>query len=688
MYCQVFNLSAFYIDFEIHGAYNKGAVKKYSWRLKMKNLYENNPMNQPRIDTDSLFADYSNVYTYTGVIDTSFKFIEDFQLINPVLWERFVRQFREDDADYEGGWRGEYWGKMMRGACFIYSYTKNPELYATLEKTVYDMMASGRDAEGGRISSYGISHEFSHWDIWSRKYVLLGMQYFYEICPDETLREKLVASMKIQLDCIMSKIGPKEEGKKPITKASHHWRGLNSSSLLEPVVRLYSLTKEEKYLNFAKYIVNEGGTEVENIFELAYENNFAPYQYPITKAYEMTSCFEGLLEYYRITKNERYKTAIINYADRILETDFTVIGCCGCTHELFDNSTVRQANTTNDFVMQETCVTVTLMKFFYQLHILTGNPKYIDAFEISLYNAYLGSINTEKVIEPSLPKEHPDWNFEPLPFDSYSPLTAGTRGKKIGGLKVMSDKYYYGCCACIGAAGIGLVPKVHLMTSCNGLALNLFIPGTVEATLPSKNPVKLTTVTDYPKSSNVKVKIELKGDESFTLSVRNPEWSKNTAVSVNGSEFNTSDGYTVIERVWKSGDVVEIELDMRTQAILPIPYGERILMNKVVWGANYMVPTFDREDPLAHRHIALRRGPVMLAQENRLGYSVDDPVDVAVNPDGTIDVEFGECVAPYKNILEVKVPLTDGTKMAVTDYASAGKLWCDESKMAVWFLTK
>ena len=347
----------------------------------MKNIYKTNPMNEPRLDTDALFADYSNEYSYTGIIDKSFKFIEDFQLINPVLWERFVRQFREEDADYEGGWRGEYWGKMMRGAAFVYSYTKNPELYAVLEKTVIDMMESARESEGGRISSYGISHEFCHWDIWSRKYVLLGMQYFYEICPDAALRERLVASMKTQLDCIMEKIGPRSEGKKPITKASHHWRGLNSSSLLEPVVRLYSLTKEEKYLAFAKYIVDEGGTEVENIFELAYNNDFAPYQYPITKAYEMTSCFEGLLEYYRITKNERYKTALINYADRILETDFTVIGCCGCTHELFDNSTVRQANTTNDFVMQETCVTVTLMKACYQALSLTGDAKYADIIE-------------------------------------------------------------------------------------------------------------------------------------------------------------------------------------------------------------------------------------------------------------------------------------------------------------------
>ncbi len=654
----------------------------------MQNLYKNNPMNAPRLNTDTFFVDYSNDYNYRGFIDDAFKFTEDSQLLDPVMWERFVRQFREDDADYEGGWRGEYWGKAMRGAAFVYSYTKNPKLYETLENAVRAIMASERKSEGGRISSYGLSHEFCHWDIWARKYVLLGLQYFYEVCEDENLRSEIIETMCRQADYIMSKIGPRTEGKKPITKASHHWRGANSSSLLEPIVRLYNLTGEKKYFGFAEYIVSEGVTEVANLFELAYKNELMPYQYPITKAYEITSCFEGLLEFYRITGIEKHKTSVINFADRILETDFTVIGCCGCTHELFDHSAVRQANTTNGSIMQETCVTVTLMKFFYQLHILTGDTKYVDAFETSLYNAYLGTFNTEQVIEPSLKVEHPDWVLEPLPFDSYSPLTAGTRGNKIGGLKVMSDLHYYGCCACIGSAGIGLVTKMHLLSANDGLTLNLYIDGTAKTALPSGNQITFSTETEYPRLGTVKITLGMEKSESFTLRLRNPEWSKTTKLSVNGDSFDVADGYISITREFNDGDTLELELDMRTQAILPIPYGEQLLMNEVVWGANYIVPTFDREDPIAHRHIALRRGPVMLAQENRLGYSVDDPVEIEVNPDGYVDTELAEGLAPYKAVVEVKVPLSDGTMMSVTDYASAGKLWTEESKMAVWMLTK
>jgi len=603
-------------------------------------------------------------------------------MLNPELWFRFVQQFRSH-TDTDNGWRGEYWGKMMRGACFVYSYTRNNELYDILTKTVRDMINSSD--ENGRISTYPIEKEFDGWDIWCRKYVLLGMQYYMEICKDANFIEEIKTCMCKQVDEIMSKIGRTEEGKKPITETSNFWRGLNSSSLLEPVVRLFNITKEKKYLDFAEYIIQSGGTSVENIFELAYENNLYPYQYPITKAYEMISCFEGLLEYYRITKNEKYKTAVINFANRILESDFTVIGCSGCTHELFDHSTVRQANTTNGKIMQETCVTVTLMKFFYQLTLLTRNPKYVDAFECSLYNAYLGSVNTEKRLVSSLVKEYPELHHEPLPFDSYSPLTAGTRGNKIGGLKIMPDNHYYGCCACIGAAGAGLVPKMAVLKSEKGIALNLYIPGTIKTDTPSGNPVEIINETDYPRNGKIKLTIYINQEEEFTFMLRNPYWSKTTRVSVNSKNIEVHEGYIEIRRIWKDGDVIEMELDMRTEAIKPKPYGEQILMNKVVWEHNYIVPSYDREDPLAKTHIALRRGPLMLALDKRLGIDPESPVSIDIGDDGYVNAVIPESdIAPYQHIVEVCIPTKDNSYFRVTDYASAGKLWTEESKMAVW----
>ena len=626
-----------------------------------------------------------NEFKFDGILNETFDFVENTQLLREDLWNKFVTQFIEKSDSTDAGWRGEFWGKMMRGACFVYSYTKNEELYKILTETIVDMIECAE--ENGRISTYTLETEFDGWDLWSRKYVLLGMQYFLEICKDKELYDCIVDSMRAQVDYLIEKIGKTEDGKKLITKATRHWRGLNSSSILEPVVRLYSLTKEQKYFDFAKYIVDEGGTDVVNIFDLAYENNLMPYQYPVTKAYEMTSCFEGLLEFYRITGVEKYKTAIINFADRILETDFTVIGCCGCTHELFDNSTVRQANTTNDRIQQETCVTVTLMKFFYQLTLLTGNSKYADAFEISLYNAYLGSVNTENQLTPDTVSEHPEWKHEPMPFDSYNPLTADIRGKAIGGRRYLSDNSYYGCCACIGSAGIGLVPKMQILTTKSGFSINLFVNGTTKTKTLSGNEIEFVTKTEYPKYGDVEITVKISKPEEFEVLVRNPAWSKDTKISVNGKDECVTEGYISLKKEWESGDTIKLCLDMRTEAVFPIPYGTRILMNEVIWGANYMISTYDVEDPKAKDHIALRRGPVMLAQDSRLGYSLDNPIDVKVNADGFVDVVLDE-TKEFKTIFGAKIPLTNGEFLKTCDYASAGKIWDDKEKSAVWMLTK
>lgn len=657
------------------------------------NVYDKLTAYYPRNDTDKFF-DVPSDKKFEGCLDKSLAFISRDQLEDVETWSIFVEQFRNAPDDAQAWWRGEFWGKMMRGASFVYAYSKNENLYSILENAVKDLLTT-QDSYG-RISTYSLEREFDGWDLWGRKYVLLGMQYFLEICKDEQLKNQIIDSMCRQVDYLISKIGYAWEGKKVITKLTRHWRGLNSSSILEPVVRLYSLTGEQKYLDFATCIVECGFTDVRNIWKLAYENKLRPYQYPVTKAYEMTSCFMGLLEYYRITKNEMHLQAILNYADCVLEDDFTVIGSAGCTHELFDHSTVRQANPDRgDPRAQETCVTVTLMQFFNQLNLITGNSKYIDAFEISLYNGYLGAINTDGAIDLRAKELYPDVTMKPKTFDSYSPLTPGHRGNGIGGFTAFGGKSvtdgpdFDGCCICIGSAGIGMAMKTAVLSSENGVVINLFEKGTVKKSLLNGGNVELNVDTEYPTDGRVKITVNTDVSDAFDILVRNPNWSKNTAVTVNGELQKVQSGYITLNRVWHNGDVIDIDFEMKAEAIYPIPYGSQILMNEVIWGVNYMVSTYDEEHPSTKNHIAIKRGPLMLAQENRLGYSVDDAVSVKVEKDGTVDVKIHENkTAPYACLLEVGVPTTDGDYFTVTDYASTGKLWNDESKMAVWMNTK
>lgn len=621
-------------------------------------LYTDHPFYCNRLDTDKMFLTASGSSEISGRLDHAIRFIEDYQLMDPELWRRFVTQFRAtdpkaDDADL--GWRGEYWGKMMRGACFTYRYTKNKALYDILTETVKDMMTT--QDEHGRISSYSKENEYKGWDIWSRKYVLLGMQYFMEICEDEALKAEITECMCKQVDYMTDTIGYESEGKVLITKTSTHWHGMNASSVLEPVVRLYNLTKKQKYLNFAMYIIDCGVIYDEgvSIFELAYEDKLDPYQYPIVKAYEMMSCFEGLLEFYRVTKLEKWKTAIINFARRVIATDISVIGSAGCTHELFDHTLVRQTNTEYNGVLQETCVTVTWLKFCFQLLCLTGDPKYADEMEKAIYNALMGAINFKK-----------DQRNGNLPFDSYSPLLFNTRMRSIGGMRVMADGTFYGCCACIGSAGTGLIGMSALTLTNDGAAINLFANAVYNITTPNGAVAVIRTETEYPLDGNVNVTVDTDSDEEIALYVRIPAWSERTLVSLNGEAIKADAGtYLKVSRVWKKDDYLTLEFDMRCKLIKAVP---------------------DPEDKNSAYHVSLRRGPIALARDSRLPGDIESIVDLAPDKEGYVPCELSD--TDIEHDICVKVKEANGNEITMIDYASAGQTWDEGSMTTVWLPTR
>ena len=124
--------------------------------------------------------------------------------------------------------------------------------------------------------------------------------------------------------------------------------------------------------------------------------------------------------------------------------------------------------------------------------------------------------------------------------------------------------------------------------------------------------------------------------------------------------------YAEVERLWQDGDAVELTLDMRVMPIRPEDYG-----------------VSSGEAP----YMALRRGPLVLARDARLGQSVDAPVELVQNDDGSVAATLSEH-SPVRCVVAMDVQLADGTTMPVIDYASAGKLWTQESRMAAWMLTE
>ncbi len=602
--------------------------------------------------TDKLMKPEHTEAVLGGDVERLCAHVKANQIYNEKLWARFVSLFTFPSDVGDRGWRCEYWGKMMRGAASVYAYTHDDALYAVLKRTVLELLSVADD--DGRISSYDCGRELDGWDMWGRKYVLLGLQYFCEICHESDIVALCEREMCRQLDCIMAKIG---SDKKHITSASRHWLGANSCSILEPVVRLYNATKREDYLAFASYIVDAcyGGESELDIFASALENKLLPHEYAENKAYETMSCFEGLIEYYRVTGEEKHKRACINFAERVLENEISIIGCSGCTHELFDNTRLHEVDPHFEGVMQETCVSVTWMKFCSQMLRLTGDAKYADAMERTFFNAYLGSANFEnRPLSHHVKDEGISGRIEIrgiLPFDSYSPLRAGARGRYIGGFKFGPDGTFYGCCACIAAMGIGSYTETAAMLSENGIVLNSYVAGR-----HTIGGVTLAVESGYPYDGKIKITLE-KADSEFTLSLRIPAWSQKTSLGVCGEERTPKTGYTDIRRRWKTGDSVELLLDEGVYPILP-----------------------PSDSAYKDDYIALRKGAVVLALDKRI---CDPRQEISIDRENIEAAPISCDALPYHSI-SLGVKQKSGDMLHFVDYASAGSSFDEDSECAAW----
>ncbi len=604
----------------------------------------------PRKNTDVLFPLPQGSANWGGIIDCVNRRIAAQDILNPDLWKIFVDQFRNLVDGGNNLWRCEFWGKMMRGACMTYQYTCDEELYQVLEDSVRDLLTAAD--ERGRISTYSVETQLDGWDIWGRKYVLLGLQHFMEISKDEGLNTEIVAAMRAHTDAFIEDLHA--SGKK-VYECTRHWLGINSSSILEPIVRLYNITGEQRYLDFATEIVDGGGANGFDLFRAPLEIEGGPSQYPVQKAYEMMSCFEGLLEYGRTTGKRDCMDAVIRLGKQIMDTEITVIGCAGCTHELFDGSKIAQFNEElAGTVMQETCVSVTWMKFCLQLLSLTGDPSYADAIETAFYNDVLGSVNTRDVDYEADPTKHNQKEVfhmrytdkhepEIFPFDSYSPLMAGVRGQKQAGYRPITETANYSCCAAIAAAGTALMARNAVMTTKDGLAVLFYEKGTVAFETPKGQRATLTVKTEYPLDGQIRLTVSLPQPEEFTLALRIPEA-----------------GWQTETRTWTDGDGVSLSLDMTVKAL----YSADLTVNDT--------------DP----HYSLRKGPLVLAVDTEVA-----PFDFARRTDpvvenGSVPAVTDPDAGDY--LLKLTVPLADGGSLTAVDYASAGKSWKEEYPFACW----
>jgi len=587
--------------------------------------------------SDKIFSYSPNSIKIEGYIGEKINLVIEKRIKSQDV-DYLVEPFRHKNETHL--WQSEFWGKWIQSAIASYDYNHDTEMLNIIKRSVNKLLAT--QMPSGYIGNYSDSAQLTQWDIWGRKYTLLGLLAYYDLTGDEA---SLKGSCRLAGN-LLSQVGP---GKVNIAKTGNY-RGMPSSSILEPMVYLYRRTGDKKYLDFAKYIVEQWETkDGPKLISSALAGIPVSERFPHPeawwsydngqKAYEMMSCYEGLLELYRITGEPSYIKAVEMAVRDIIESEINIAGS-GTAFECFYNGAKYQTEPT--YHTMETCVTMTWMKLCFNLLRLTENPEYADQIEKSAYNALMASLKGDG-----------------SQIAKYSPL-GGIRhaGEEQCGMNI-------NCCNANGPRAFMMLPRFVLMGSTNEIFINMY--GKSESVIPVNpaNKISINIVSEYPATGKIEMIITPEKPETFTIALRIPEWSNNTILTINGSEVEgiVPGTYKKISRIWNKSDKISLSLDMT---------GRLVSLNG---------------------YQAILRGPVVLARDTR--FSDGFIYESAVIKADKGKVNLAESANKPSDIwMSFTAPLVLGTDLEgdfqnprqvnFCDFASAGNTWGEDSRYRVW----
>ena len=553
--------------------------------------------------------------------------------------DELIEPFKLQD-ETQGRWASEFWGKWVQGAMASYQYNQDPALYQKIKDSADKLMAT--QLPNGYIGDYDTEHQLKGWDVWGRKYTLLGLLKWYRLSGD---RKALKSACRL-LDYTLTQIGP---GKAHIYSTGYY-RGMPPSSILEPVMMMYNTTKDERYLDFAKFIVEDdesaGGPRliakcdepVAERFPLKEGQSWWSFENG-QKAYEMMSCYVGLLELYRVTGNEQYHRAAETAWRHIVDEEINICGSAASSECFYHG---KMAQTRPAIHTMETCVTFTWMQFNERLMDFSDEVKYVDQIERTMYNALMASLKDDgsQIVQ-------------------YAPLEGFRRE---GGQQC---EVRINCCNANAPRAFAMIPRILYRTpKVDRVDVNLYIPSTASIQL-GKRSLELNQETDYPRTGEVMLTVTpdkgkpLKAD----IALRIPAWAENARVEVNGEAVNGAGAgtYCVVSREWKAGDRISLKMDMQ---------GRVVELNGC---------------------LAVERGPVVFARDTRFNDGFVDEAVTIPNKNGVVEMKPAN--APNGMWMAFSVPVMRGTysearldarQIHVCDFASAGNTWDESVRYRVW----
>ena len=370
------------------------------------------------------------------------------------------------------------------------------------------------------------------------------------------------------------------------------------------LVELYRETGEARHLKLAGYFVDQRGCDLLGAGRhggAAYYQDHAPVRAASTvegHAVRQLYLTAGVTDLYLETGEQALLDAILRQWHDMVSHKLFITGGVGSQHagEAFG----EPYELPNDRCYCETCAQIASMMWNWRMLLATGEARYADLFERTLYNGFLSGVSLDG---------RRYFYVNPLLSRGVDPLL---------GRKHIERPAWHSCACCPPNVMRTLASVAHYLATSDhtGLQIHQYTPATIRATLPSGGDIGLAMETNYPWSDTVTLRVNAtNGTQSWRLWLRIPKWCQNATLSVNGQPASVPEAghYAVIERVWQLGDVVELVLPMSPLFIEAHP----------------------RVDP-ARSSVAIQRGPLIYCFEQ-----VDQSRDVAV-----LDTQIDTRVSP------------------------------------------
>ena len=595
-----------------------------------------------------------------------------------------------EKTERHGWWQPEFWGKYMQAAVPFAAYSGSERLRAAIRRGVDRVLASQEPC--GYIGNYPDELRCGEgWDVWGMKYTMMGLMHYYDALEGRSKKEegrskegqRVLSAAKRLCDYVIAELGPNGRRGRELWQTGN-WSGMASSSILEPVVWLSrrvaaaeGVAAAQKYLDFAAYIVR-GLSEPESgprLVDLALKGvsvadrnghgNVADVSggYVIKhnrwKAYEMMSCYQGMLDYVeearRMKKEgeseggrsaaiDRLFRAAVMTAEDIAKEEVNLAGGCAASEAWYHGAKRQHLAYERE---QETCVTTTWMRLCEKLLTMTDDPKWADLIERAFYNAYLGALK-------------PDGSG----FAAYTPLS-GSRWSGMDHCYLHTD-----CCTANGPRGFLCFLRRLFVLDEKGATFNFYASAFARDVRADGKTVSFEMYTRYPRADFVRIVSHTEGAGEVPLRLRIPVWSAKTSVKVNGEAQKDvkPGGYFVVSRDWRLGDVVEIAFDM---------------------------PVVSH---VQDHHVAYTRGPVLLARDSRFADgALMEPLPPGIVADGELMRCFTPTVVPDETFgmaFSASLPMgqhkenqeaRNPTTVFFCDFASAGIPWGRTRHYRTWF---